>query len=85
MKVYLPWYDILLYTILLILTLILAFVIVVIGVGMLSFHRYGVGPIDVVIDHQPYCAQVVRHRGDQFIVIGAEKGVCTTKSVRGTP
>lgn len=38
-------------------------------------------PIDVLIDHQPWCAGAVSHRGSLIILTGVERGVCTTRNV----
>lgn len=39
-------------------------------------------PIDVLIDHIPYCAQGVTHIDLGIILTNVERGVCTSRNVR---
>ena len=38
-------------------------------------------PVDVVIDHIPYCAQQFTITGHTATIKGLERGVCTTRNV----
>lgn len=40
----------------------------------------GVAPIDVVIDHEPVCAQAVTRIGVGILLTGVTRGACTTRN-----